>query len=49
MALAGDEPGSIPWLMERGQRELAMIAMRIYHVKRELDEKYKDIHHYPQA
>jgi hypothetical protein len=49
MALAGDEPGSIPWLMERGQRELALIAMRIYHVKRELDEKYKDIHHYPQA
>ncbi len=49
MALAGDEPGSIQWLMAGGHRELAMIAMRIYHVKRELDEKYKDIHHFPQA
>ncbi|MDX9751800.1 MAG: hypothetical protein RBT71_12010 [Flavobacteriales bacterium] len=49
MALAGDEPASVRWLMAQGHRELAMIAMRIYTVKRDLDERYKDIHHYPQA
>lgn len=49
MALAGDEPDSVRWLMDHGHRELAMIAMRIFHVKRDLDEHYKDIHHYPQV
>lgn len=49
VALAGDEPESFKWLVRHGHRELAMVGLRMGKVKRDLDEHYGDIHHYPQA
>lgn len=49
LANAGEgQQESITWLMQHGHRELAMIGHRIYLVKCELDDQYKDIHRYPQ-
>ena len=49
MALIGEEEStSFRWLVDHGHRELAMIALRMLKVKRDLDEQYKDIHRYPQ-
>ena len=48
VALTGDgDTDSFRWLVDHGHRELAMIGTKMNRVKRDLDEKYGDIHHYP--
>ncbi len=50
LALAGDgDHDSFKWLAAHGHRELAMIGLRMHKVKRDLDERYGDVHHFPQA
>lgn len=47
MALAGDgdEP-AFQWLVDHGHKELAVIAMKINKVKREIDDDHNDPHKY---
>jgi hypothetical protein len=49
VALTGDgDQEAFRWLVEHGHRELAMLGVKMHRVKSDLDERYGDIHHYPQ-
>lgn len=49
VALAGDgDEAAFRWLVDHGHRELAMIGHKMHLVKRAMDERYTDPHHYPQ-
>jgi hypothetical protein len=49
LALAGDgEEDAMRWLLEHGHRELAVIGQKMHHVKRGMDDDYKDPHKFSQ-
>lgn len=48
MAEAGGEDASFQWLLREGHRELAMLGLKMWRVKMQIEEDNQDPHKYPR-